>query len=88
MKIKFVCRHIWEKDRSLSNYEVWSMRNTPQLGIWFKRGKAVGRLKKGTNQNETIKQTFDKSNLVPFYMIGFNLIVCKIWFNITLGKTL
>jgi hypothetical protein len=35
----------------------------------------VGRRKKG-------KAMFDSDNLVPSYMFGVNLIVCKFWFNV------
>jgi hypothetical protein len=48
------------------------MFNTKELGLFWRKDMSVGRRKKG-------KAMFDSDNLVPSYMIGVNLIVCKFW---------
>jgi hypothetical protein len=39
----------------------------------------VGRRKKG-------KAMFDSDNLVPSYLFGINLIVCKFWLNLDINS--
>ena len=87
MRLKWVLRHIWEKDRDLTNHTVWSMRRKPELGIWFNKSQAVGPVKKGNDRSETVSKTFTKSNLVNVYQIGFNLVVCQIWFEFQFKPT-
>lgn len=88
IRIAWVLRHRWEKDKGLTNYEVWSMRRRLNLGVWFDRSRVVGPVKKGKNREETVKGTFNDSNLVNEYMIGFNLIFCKTWITIRFKPTL
>ncbi len=74
--INFVLRHRWEEG-GMENFEKFQMRNTFNLGIWVKTYEAVGK-KKGS-----IKEVFSKDNHVRAYMIGLNLIVCKVWIDIS-----
>ena len=74
--INFVLRHRWEEG-GMENFEKFQMRNTFNLGIWVKTYKAVGK-KKGS-----IKEVFSEDNHVRAYMIGLNLIVCKVWMDIS-----
>jgi hypothetical protein len=84
----FVLRHRWEKDRDITNYEVWNMRRRYKLGLWFKKSRVVGPVRKGKNTKETAKNTFNESNLVNSYMIGLELIVCKMWMTLQFKPTL
>lgn len=71
LNLTFVFRHRWEKDqRFLSN-----QFRTNELGLFWRKDMVVGRRKKG-------KAMFDSDNMVPSYMFGVNLIICKFWFNI------
>lgn len=88
IRITWVFRHRWEKDKSLTNYMVWDMRKRYKLGIWFNVDKVVGPVKRGKNRDETVKGTFTDSNLVNNYVVGFNLIVCKTWIIIKFKPTL
>jgi hypothetical protein len=82
MRVNWTFRHIWEENRSFSNYEVFQMRKRPELGIWYQKSKVVGPVKKGNTQEETIKKTFKKDNHVNSYMIGLKLIVCQTWITV------
>ena len=73
-------RHRWESG-GLSNYETFRMKSNYELGIWLKTYKAVGKAK------GPIKFIFSDKNLVRGYMLGLNLIVCKMWMDIS-GPTL
>jgi len=88
LRITFVLRHRWEKDKSITNYEVFNMRKEFELGIWFKKNRAIGLVVKDKDHKSKIDKTFSKSNLVNSYMLGLNLIVCKCWINWTLKPTL
>jgi len=77
----FVLRHRWEKDRSMKNYEVWSMRRRFELGLFFKRDKSVGIVKTNKKGGDVVKNTFTSSNYVNTYTFGLNLIVAKCWVN-------
>jgi hypothetical protein len=88
IKAVFVVRHIWEEDRSIANWPVYQMRKTPTLGIWFKRNKLVGPVRKSKTAAETVNKTFSSSNLVNEYIIGLDLIVCKSWIAITTKPSL
>lgn len=75
----FVFRHRWEKNDDRCDWEIRQLRREYKLGIWFKKGQAVGLVRKGKDREETIKKTFTKSNHVNCYMIGMDLIFCKMW---------
>jgi len=76
INITFVLRHRWEGG-GMTNYEAYQMRNTFNLGVWVKTYEAVGK-RKGTP-----KEVFNKDNHVRVYMIGLDLIVCKVWMDIS-----
>lgn len=80
----FVIRHRWEKDSHslLKNYEANKIRKVKEIGIWFKKYKAVGSI-----GDKDILKIFQKENLVNNYMIGVNLIVCKMWVDFRFRKT-
>ena len=79
-KVNFVLRHRWEEG-GFTNYEVHQMKSNFKLGVWLKTYKAVGKAK------GPIKIVFSKDNHVRGYMIGIDLIVCKMWMDIS-GPTL
>jgi hypothetical protein len=88
----WVLRHRWEpgaKDGVLSNnYEASKIRREFRLGIWGKRSKVVGTVKRGKTKEETINNTFGGKNTINNYMIGLDLIVCKVWVDFTFRPTL
>ena len=86
-RISFVLRHRWEKGNGISNYTSTQMKKEWNLGIWVKRNKVVGQVKKGKDRDTTIEETFNEVNLVNNYMIGLNLIVCKVWVDFTFKPT-
>jgi hypothetical protein len=71
LNILFVFKHKWEKEQQ----KIYSEFNTKLLGLFWRKYMVVGGSKTG-------KAMFDSDNLVPSYMFGVNLIVCKFWFNI------
>lgn len=76
--LKIVLRHRFEKlPNRYSNYEVEKLRSEFRLGIWAKTYVALG------NASGPLKKIFSKSNHVRGYMLGFDLIICKIWFDIS-----
>jgi hypothetical protein len=87
----WVLRHRWElnSDSMISNYEANNIKTNWQLGVWVKKYQVVGRVRRGSDRDTTIKKTFNSSNHVNCYMIGLNLIVAKVWvefkFNPTFG---
>jgi hypothetical protein len=85
----WVLRHRWEKNSksALSNYTANQIRQTLKLSIWTKRNKVVGSVKRGKNKKETINQTFGVDNTINNYMIGLDLIVCKVWVDFTFKPT-
>lgn len=89
-RASFVLRHRWEKDSDsmISNYTSNQIRNEWNLGIWAKRYQVVGRVRRGDDRDTTIKKTFNSSNHVNTYMIGLNLIVCKVWVTFAFKPTL
>jgi hypothetical protein len=89
-KATWVLRHRWEEgsDSILTNYDANQIKKNWQLGIWFKRSKAVGRKRPGINNDDTIIKTFGSANLVNCYMIGLNLIVAKVWVDFKFSPTL
>jgi hypothetical protein len=88
-RASWVLRHRWEKDSNsaISNSTANDIRKNWQLGIWAKRYKVVGPRRDGTDNADTVKKTFDMSNYVNDYMIGLNLIVCKVWVDFTFKPT-
>ena len=85
----FVLRHRWEKGSKsiLDDYDANKLRKELSLGVYFKKDKVVGVVKKGSDNSETVKYTFNVDNMVNDYYVGLNLIVCKIWVNFTFKPT-
>ena len=79
-KVNFVLRHRWEKG-GFENFEAYRMKKEFKLGLWLKTYKAVG------NAKGPLKFIFSDKNLVKGYMIGLDLIVCRMWMDIS-GRTL
>jgi hypothetical protein len=75
LNLLFVFKHKWEKEQQ----RIYSEFNTKQLGLFWRKDMVVGRRKKG-------KAMFDSDNLVPSYMFGVNLIVCKFWLNLDINS--
>ncbi len=75
IKFTFVFRHKWDdKNRTTYNSEFGDYR----IGIWFRKSRIVG------------SKNFNKpkewgNNLVNDYMIGINLIICKMWVSFNYG---
>jgi hypothetical protein len=92
LRATWVLRHRWEdgaKGGILGgNYEAHKLRSEFHLGIWGKRSKVVGSVKSGKTKKETIKNTFGGDNTINNYMIGLDLIVCKVWVDFTFRPTL
>lgn len=88
-RVTWVLRHRWEagSNHILENYEAHDIRMKWQLGIWAKRYQVVGRVRRGSDRDTTIKKTFNNINHVNAYMIGLNLIVCKVWVDFTFRPT-
>ena len=78
-KARFIFRHRWEK--STNSYDSLRIKNNYELGLWLKTYKAVG------NTKGTLKFIFSDGNSAKGYMLGLNLIVCKMWVDIS-GPTL
>lgn len=87
----WVLRHRWEagaKDGVLGeNYEGHKLRTEFQLGVWAKRNKVVGSVKRRENGTVDIGKTFGSDGLVNNYMIGMDLIICKVWVDFTFNST-
>ena len=75
LNIILVFKHKWEKEQQ----RIYSEFNTKQLGLFWRKDMVVGRRKKG-------KARFDSDNLVPSYLFGINLIVCKFWLNLDINS--
>ncbi len=75
LNIIFVFKHKWEKEQQ----RIYSEFNTKQLGLFWRKDMVVGRRKKG-------KAMFDSDNLVPSYLFGINLVVCKFWLNLDINS--
>jgi hypothetical protein len=75
LNIILVFKHKWEKEQQ----RIYSEFNTKQLGLFWRKDMVVGRRKKG-------KAMFDSDNLVPSYLFGINLIVCKFWLNLDINS--
>jgi hypothetical protein len=86
----WVVRHRWEEgsESILQNYDAHQIRKNWQLGIWFKRSRAVGRKRVGKDNADSIKKTFGEGNIVNCYMVGLNLIVAKVWVDFNFRPTL
>lgn len=91
LRADLVLRHRWEagaKDGILgSNYEAHKIRTEFQLGIWAKRNKVIGAVKRRESGTVDIDKTFSINGLVNNYMIGIDLIVCKFWIDFTFNST-
>jgi hypothetical protein len=88
-RCELVFRHIWEGDSDdvfCSNYTVYEMKKKKSLGIWFKKDMIVGPARK--TETGTSIDTFSPDNLVNNYMLGFDLIAFKIWFDFRFKPTL
>ena len=68
MKTKIVFRHRWEKDKS--SHVVWRLQRNFELGFWFKKNRALVKIGDGYLGYEN------------HYMLGLNLLVCKLWLDI------
>jgi hypothetical protein len=75
LNLIFVFKHKWEKEQQ----RIYSEFNTKQLGLFWRKDMVVGRRKKG-------KAMFDSDNLVPSYLFGINLVVCKFWLNLDINS--
>jgi len=75
IKFTFVFRHKWDdKNRTTYNSEFRDYR----IGIWFRKSRIVG----SKNLNKPKEWG---NNLVNDYMIGINLIICKMWVSFNYG---
>ena len=70
--LTLVLRHRWEKDRSISNYDVWDLRKRYKLGVWCTSNIAL----RGPGKHCKV------------YMIGVNLIVATVWISFSFSKIL
>lgn len=90
-RASWVLRHRWEagaKDGIIGdNYEAHKIRTELSLGIWAKKSRVVGSVRRGRDRDKTIKKTFGADNLVNSYMIGMDLIICKVWVSFTFKPT-
>ena len=88
----WVLRHRWEpgaKNGVLSsNYEGHKIITTLRLGIWAKRSKVVGAAKRSKDGKMVASKTFSANNMIHNYMIGLELIVCRVWVDFTFRPTL
>jgi hypothetical protein len=88
----WVLRHRWEPGATdgvlSSNYEAYKLRTTLRLGIWAKRSKVVGPTKRGKDGKMVASETFSTNNTVNTYMVGLELIVCRVWVDFTFRPTL
>lgn len=73
-RINFVFRHKYEKKMDLLDKMEW---RDYRLGIWFKKYSAVGKPK---NRPAVIGKG---GTLTNCYMLGFDLLICKFWFDIS-----
>lgn len=73
-RINFVFRHKFEKKMELIDRMGW---NKYELGVWFKKYKAIGRPKEGP------AKIGKDAHLTNCYMFGVKLLVCKFWIDIS-----
>lgn len=73
-KFTFVFRHKWDKN----TLDEIKYNTEYRLGLWFKKYKIVGA------KNFNKPKEWGK-NLVNDYMIGIDLIVCKLWVSFNRG---
>lgn len=68
--IILVFRHRWEKfDDGIEKYTHHRDWREWRLGLWFKHNKILG------------KRVINRSHLVNSYMIGIDLLVCRLWID-------
>lgn len=70
LNLTFVFRHRWEKKNRLI---VKSEFRKYELGIFYEKNKAVSKKNFKTPKNWT---------LVPTFMLGLRLLVCKCWISV------
>lgn len=87
VRASIVLRHRWEEGDSITNWTAAQLRKEWNLGLWAKRYQAVGQVRPGRDRQETVKRTFNEKNLVNVWMIGLNLIVCKVWLDFSFSPT-
>jgi hypothetical protein len=76
VELTFVFRHKWDTKSKMMKYNL-EFRDY-RVGIWFKVSKIVG----SKNFNNPQKWS---DNLVNDYMIGVDLIICKMWVEFNRG---
>jgi hypothetical protein len=77
ININFVFRHKWDNKDEIYNIEFRDYR----IGLWFKKSRIVG------SKNFNKPKEWD-NNLVNNYMIGIDLIICKMWVSFNRGGCL
>lgn len=70
VRIRLTIRHRFEKNLTtldkISEFRRW------ELGVWFRKDRAVGNKVKGID-------AFKSNNLVNTYQLGFNFVLGKAW---------
>ena len=75
LTIMFVFRHKFEKENDDILYRIMQPKGEYKLGIWYKTYQTVS----NTNVRNPKKW---HENLSKNRMLGFDLILCKFWFEI------
>lgn len=70
LNVVFVFRHKW--DRGTKKNKINSEFKDYRIGFWFRKSKIVGR-KHFSNPKKW------KNNSVNSFMLGINLLICKVW---------
>ncbi len=74
-KFTLVFRHKWDNK---DEYKILSEFNDYRIGLWFKINKIVGKKEFNTPDEWS-------NNLVNNYMLGLDLIICKMWVTFCRG---
>lgn len=69
IRITFVFRHKWDAKNKIRHSSEF---NYYRIGLWYKKSKIVGNIDFNRPKNWGNK-------LVNDYMIGIDLIICKMW---------
>ena len=56
--------------------------------MWANRSKVVGASKRGKDGKMVVSETFSTNNTVNTYMVGLDLIVCRVWVDFSFRSTL
>lgn len=73
LKINLVLRHRFEtRNRLDMTFRRW------ELGLWFRKSRVVG-------SNNFSNPSKWGDNLVGSYMLGVDLLVCKMWIDVSYG---